>query len=169
MSGSEREDFAVPAAAGTYDGINLAWLDRSSEDDRRILIEAEHPELHRALLRDVDEVEAGGTTINPRLHIALHEVVANQLWADDPPEVWATAQRLTAAGYDRHEVLHMLASVSSDALYGALRDRTPVDPERMRTALADLPASWERERAATADEHRPNRAERRAAARDPRH
>lgn len=159
----------MPAAVGTWDGIDLALLDRGDEDDRRILIEAEHPELHEALRSDVDEVHAGGATINPRLHVAMHEIVANQLWADDPPEAWTTAQRLVAAGYDRHEVLHMLASVNSDALFHALRDQVPVDLDRMRLALADLPDSWERERTAAAGEGRPNRAKRRAAARRSRH
>ncbi len=166
MSASERRDFAVPPATGAYDDIDLGLLDRDNEDDRRILIEAEHPELHHALRSDADEVHIAGNAVNPRLHVAMHEIVANQLWADDPPEVWATAQRLTDNGYDRHEVLHMLASVSSDALYNALKDRKPADIDRMRVALADLPGSWERDRAELSHENRPNRAERRAARRD---
>jgi Domain of unknown function (DUF1841) len=168
VSAQERQDFAVPVAVGAWDGIELALLARDDEDDRRILIEAEHPELHRALRTGADEVHLAGTTINPRLHIVMHEIVANQLWADDPPEMWETAQRLTAAGYDRHEVLHMLASVNSQTVYHVLRDRVPADIDRMRAALADLPGSWERERTAGSGEHRPNRAERRATRR-PRH
>jgi hypothetical protein len=33
-------------------------------------------------------VIVGGETVNPRLHVAMHRVVANQLLADDPPEAW---------------------------------------------------------------------------------
>jgi light-regulated signal transduction histidine kinase (bacteriophytochrome) len=47
------------------------------------------------------EIRVGRDMINPALHIAMHEIVANQLWADNPPEVWAIAQRLLADGYDR--------------------------------------------------------------------
>ena len=38
------------------DDIELAFLDRNDEDQRRILIEAEHPELKEALDEDIDEV-----------------------------------------------------------------------------------------------------------------
>jgi hypothetical protein len=62
-------------------------------------------------------------------------------------------------------VFHTLAPALSDEIYRALRDRTPADPERMRLVRRPA-AAWEHERAATADEHRPNRTERRAAARD---
>jgi hypothetical protein len=32
--------------------------------------------------------------------MAMHQVVANQLLADDPPETWQTVQRLAGLGYD---------------------------------------------------------------------
>ncbi len=79
----------------------------------------------------------------------MHEIVANQLLAGDPPAMWATAQRLLAAGYERHEVLHMLASVVSGEVFAALRDHEPHQVERMRAALDALPESWEARRAAT--------------------
>jgi hypothetical protein len=69
------------------DGIDLALLDPADPDERRLLIEAEHPTLRQALDDDLDEVVLDGQLMNPRLHIALHEIVAERLWADDPPEV----------------------------------------------------------------------------------
>jgi hypothetical protein len=83
MSSEERRRFAVPAATGEFDEINLAYLDPADEDERRILILAEHPELHDAIEAGLDEIHQHGTTINPELHIAMHEIVANQLWHDD--------------------------------------------------------------------------------------
>jgi hypothetical protein len=146
--------------SGIVDGINLALLDSADPDERRLLIEAEHPRLRQALRDDVDEIVVDGQVMNPRLHIALHEIVAERLWADEPPETWATAQRLSALGYDRHEVLHMLMSVLSDDLHQAMQapGSAPQDPEAARAALAALPGSWEAQR------KRPptNRAERRA-------
>ena len=50
-----------------------------------MLIEAWHPEFADAL-RSQDDVIVGGETVNPRLHVAMHQVVANQLLADDPPK-----------------------------------------------------------------------------------
>ena len=49
MSEAARRTFACPAASGVVDGVDLALLDRDDEDQRRILIEAEHPELKEAL------------------------------------------------------------------------------------------------------------------------
>jgi hypothetical protein len=94
----------------------------------------------------------------------MHLVVANQLWDDTPPEMWLTAQRLTGAGYERHEVLHMLGSVVSDDIYKALRGEAQ-DAERTRQALAALPGDWEERRAGLGQERHANRAERRAARR----
>jgi hypothetical protein len=146
--------------SGMLDGIDLALLDPAHRDERRLLIEAEHPMLRQALRDDVDEIVLDGQVMNPNVHIALHEIVAERLWSDDPPETWPTAQRLSALGYDRHEVLHMLMSVLSDELYQAMQRpaSAPQDPEQTRAALAALPDSWEAQREVTSM----NRAERRA-------
>jgi hypothetical protein len=103
--------------------------------------------------------------MNPRLHLLMHEVVANQLWDNDPPEVWQTAQRLLAAGYERPEILPMLASVTSNALYETLHDNQPADPQAICQGLAALPESWEQQRAEIPEQRHANRAERRAAQR----
>ncbi len=169
MNGDDRRSFAVPRATGEFDGVDLAYLDPNDEDDRRMLILAEHPELHRALEAGLTEIHAQGRTINPALHVAMHEIVANQLWADNPSEVWLTASRLLAAGYERHEVLHMLASVVSDDVYGSLRDQRALDPAKTKAALDALPGSCELQRDELPAQEHANRAERRAAARAHRH
>jgi Domain of unknown function (DUF1841) len=137
-----RKSFACPSAHGRYEGIELDHLDPADPDDRRILIEAAHPELHRALRRGDDEIVLHGTTMSPRMHIALHEIVANQLWVDDPPETWQTAQRLSALGYERDEVVHMLCSVVARELWHVVGADSPSDPERFAAKLDELPESW---------------------------
>jgi len=163
MTDDERRRFAVPPATGDFDGVDLAFLDPSDEDDRHLLILAEHPELHRAIEAGLTEIHTNGETVNPVLHLTMHEIVANQLWADEPPEVWEAAQRLLEAGYGRHEVLHMLASVVAADVYEVLRDQTAPDLDKARAALAALPESWEHQRAEIPAQHHQNRAERRAA------
>src|SRR5258708_21953566 len=105
-----RRAFAVPALHGTFDGLELASLDPADEDDRALLIRAEHPELASAIERGDGEIEVDGQSLDPRLHLAIHEIVAAQLWEDNPVEVWQTAPRLLGSGYERHEILHMLGS-----------------------------------------------------------
>lgn len=149
----------MPPMSGTVNDIDLGSLDPADPDDRRLLIEADHPMLQQAIEDGLDEIVLDGQVMNPNLHIALHEVVAERLWTDDPPETWSTAQRLSGLGYDRHEVLHMLMSAVSDEIFHAMQpDATPQDPGRTRAALAALPGSWEAQR-----ETQPQkRAERRA-------
>jgi len=165
VSDEERRRFAVPPAEGVVDDIDLALLDPADEDDRRLLIEAEHPEFRRAIEDGRREVHLGGEAVNPVLHITMHEIVANQLWKGEPPEVWDTAQRLLADGYERHEVLHMLASVVAGKVFEVMRDDRPPDPARLHERLAALPGAWEQRRADIPAERHQNRAERRAAAR----
>ncbi|MGI8414493.1 MAG: DUF1841 family protein [Solirubrobacteraceae bacterium] len=140
------EFVAEPATLAVLD---LTVADLADPDVRSLVIRHEHPELDRAL-RDVRrEVEVDGEPINPRLHLAMHEIVATQLWDDDPPEVWATAARLLKSGYDRHEILHMLAAPVAQQVWGTLHEERPYDRDRHVAALEALPGSWEQERATT--------------------
>jgi hypothetical protein len=162
VSEVDRKAFACPRVVGETDGIDLRLLDPADEHDRRMLIEAEHPDLKQALDDDVRDIRRGADVMNPRLHITMHEIVANQLWADEPPEVWQTAKRLVGAGYERHEVLHMLGSVVSGQVWASLRKDAPDDLERVRLKLAALPEGWESMRETWPIERSRNRAERRA-------
>jgi uncharacterized protein DUF1841 len=98
--------------------------------------------LRDALERGGDEIVLQGQKMSPRLHITLHEIVANQLWDDDPPETWETAKRLLADGYERHEVLHMLCSVVAREVWGTLALGRAADNERYVVKLAELPDSY---------------------------
>ncbi len=165
VSDNERRLFAVPTLQGQFDGIELSLLDPDDEHDLTILVLAEHPELRSAIESGRDKIHHHGRVVNPQLHLAMHEIVANQLLANEPPQMWDTAKRLTNAGYERHEVLHMLASVVSAGVYSALHDNQSPNPARTRADLAALPGSWEHQREEIPAERHANRAERRAAER----
>jgi hypothetical protein len=132
--------FAIPPMAEPAG--ETEWLDPADADDRALLIAAAHPELDTK----AETVLVDGREINPRLHLTIHEIVANQLAADDPPEVWPTAQRLRKLGYGRHEVLHMLGAAMTPQLWEALQNQREYDLQAHRAALAALPESWERAR-----------------------
>ena len=156
-----RRLWLMPPASGVMDDLDLSLLDPSDEDDRQVLLLAEHPELWDAIQDDRNEIVLNGRVMSPRLHLTLHEVVANQLWHDDPPEMWTTAQRLTNAGHDRHTVLHMLGSAVSGDIYNAITGKATIDLDRTRRELAALPDSWQAPGRPTPL----NRADRRAQAR----
>jgi Domain of unknown function (DUF1841) len=144
-AGSDRERrlaFAIPAVEQDLDDLDTGLLDPADADDRALLIRAAHPELDT----DQETTVIGGREINPRLHLTLHEIVATQLAEDDPPEAWATAQRLGRLGYGRHEILHMLGAAMSTQIWEALHNRREYDADEHRAALAALPESWERQR-----------------------
>jgi hypothetical protein len=117
----DRRSWALPPAHGTYQGLDLELLDPGDEDERGLLIEARHPEFADAL-QDDDNVILGGEPVNPRLHMAMHQVVANQLLAGDPPGTWQTVQRLAGLGYDWHNIMHMIASLITEDVYWALKE-----------------------------------------------
>jgi uncharacterized protein DUF1841 len=88
------------------------------------------------------EMVVGGEPFSPRLHVALHQVVASQLLAGNPPETWQTVQRLAGMGYDWHSIMHMIAAVVSDDVYHAMKDDRQFDPGGYARRLSELPGDW---------------------------
>ena len=111
-----------------------------------LLIRAAHPDLQAAIDNREETVVSGDLEYNPRLHLAMHELVANQIIEDDPPEVWRTAHRLHEHGYRKHEILHMLAYAISGEMWHMLHDHRDFDHDAHVKALEALPESWERQR-----------------------
>lgn len=134
--------------------LGLGVDDLDDPDVRAVVIRNEHPEFEEAFARGWREVDLGQGPMNPRLHLTMHEIVATQLWEDSPPEVWETARRLLDAGYERHEILHMLSRPVSEQVWSAMHEERPYDLEAHVAALQALPGSWERERSAIAAEKR---------------
>jgi hypothetical protein len=137
-----RLSFAIPPIDEPPDDLVVEWLDPTDEDERGILLRLAHPELDM----DAETMLLGGEEINPRLHLAIHEVVAKQLADNDPPEVWETARRLRRDGYRQHEILHMLGAAIGGEIWHALQGHRGYDRETHLGALAALPESWERQR-----------------------
>jgi hypothetical protein len=109
------------------DGGEEVQLDPADEDQRELLILAEHPEYQAVLADPMSDALVEGA--NPRLHVVLHQVIANQLWDDTPPEVWRAARRLRARGHERHVILHALAYELSHELHPALTGQRAPDPD----------------------------------------
>jgi Domain of unknown function (DUF1841) len=84
----------------------------------------------------------GGEPVNPWLHVAMHQVVANQLLAGDPPETWQTVQRLAGLGYDWHNIMHMIASLITEDVYSALKEDRQPDPGPYARRLGGLHGDW---------------------------
>lgn len=111
----------APAPGSAPPEGDLDLLDPADEDDRAVLIRAQHPQMAAAIERGEDEIEVDGETVNPHLHLAMHELVANRLWTGDPPGVRKTAKGLLRQGLDHHEVVHMLGADAMREVWRGLR------------------------------------------------
>lgn len=132
----DRRVFAMPFHGTTIGGEDFPRLDPADSDERGLLIQGEHPEYHEALADPAWSGEIDG--VNPRLHLALHEMIANQLWDGDPLEAWQAARRLRDGGMTRHDVLHELMAVAAEHLHPALDRAEPFDTDAYRRALNGL-------------------------------
>jgi hypothetical protein len=145
---ADRRAFAYPElAADVEDGVDPDDSDLHDEATREFLIRDEHQlESIEDFDFDHEAVPMHGGNVNPTVHLAMHQIVANQIWDDNPPETWRTARRLLQIGYDRHEVLHMLAWVASEELWDLLSEKQPHNAARYAARLATLPDSYEAHR-----------------------
>jgi len=87
----ERNDGLVQARDGSH-SRHASELDAADETDRRLIT--------------VLGLSARGL---PRDRFDSYTAVTEQIWADNPPEVWAAAQRMWAAGQTRDAILGRLA------------------------------------------------------------
>jgi hypothetical protein len=145
-SGAVTERLSLIASEEALASVGARVEDLAHPDVRAVAIRADHPELDRALRGGEDELVVDGEPMSIRLHLTMHQVLANQLADDDPPDVYLTAVRLLAAGYERHEVLHMLAAPIAEQMHATLHAGEEYDLDRHLDALAALPGSWERQR-----------------------
>ncbi|WP_349568558.1 hypothetical protein [Azotobacter salinestris] len=69
----------------------------------------------------------------------LIEAIENQIEADDPPAARATLNKLTLVGYEREEILHLMALVLAHEIAAMLREDRPFDGAWYEQALRALP------------------------------
>lgn len=125
-----RRHFAIPSVY-TEIGDDEVELDPTDPAQRRLLVIGEHPEFHESLADDdLDE--------DTFLAVAAHTAVVDQLWNDEPHEVWAAAQRLTDRGMRRSEVLDTLARVLAQRLEPAEGEGLEFDVDDYISALDEL-------------------------------
>jgi hypothetical protein len=128
----------MPAVHGTYDGVDLESLDPADEDELTTLIEALHPEFWSTFRSGGDAV-INGEPVNPRLHVVAHQVAAEQLRTDIPPDTWLTVQRLSESGYNWHNIMHMIGMLVMEDVYRAGAEGHSFDREDYARRLGELP------------------------------
>lgn len=69
----------------------------------------------------------------------LIQAIENQLEADNPPAVKATLNKLTLVGYERAEILQLMALVLAHEIAAMLREDRPFDGAWYEQALRKLP------------------------------
>ena len=122
------------------------WADPDDPDDRDALISLQFSAQQAGGDDGEDDAYGGDGTDDDedkdspdQLRAAFRSAVANQIANDDPPDVWATAQRLLAMGLDREMVLGELVMAMIPQFQAALDSEGPYDLDAYRAALASLP------------------------------
>lgn len=121
--------------------MDLGLLDPGDDDDLLFLLEALHHDGGDALAAMVIW-PAVGEAASPRLHVTMHQIVARQILACDPPQTWQTVQRLAGLGYDWHAIMHMIAGLVAEDVHAALAAHRQPDPDGYARRLDQLPAGW---------------------------
>ena len=70
---------------------------------------------------------------------ALVEAIESQLESGEPPATQAVYNKLNLVGYEREEILQMMALVLADEVRVMLDDNRPFDGERYERLLRALP------------------------------
>ncbi len=142
----ERRRFAVPDTFAEIGDEELE-LEPTDPEQRRLLVIGEHPEYHDALGDEIGEavlqVEDG--EFDAAAYLAMKVSIVDQLWDNEPPEVWAAASRLREQGAEREEILDRLVDVLAgaavqdwDGAEEADQDELRFDLDEYRQALAEL-------------------------------
>ncbi|TDV64451.1 hypothetical protein [Pseudomonas sp. LP_7_YM] len=69
----------------------------------------------------------------------LIQAIENQIESDNPPAAKATFNKLTLVGYERDDILEMMAHVLAVEIDGILQDDRPFNTEWYEKALRALP------------------------------
>ncbi|GHF58995.1 hypothetical protein FHX82_000388 [Amycolatopsis bartoniae] len=126
----ERRQFAIPSVYTEIAGEEVE-LDPSDPEQRRLLVIGEHPDFQDSLAEDDLDEESF-------LRLAAHTTLVDQLWDDEPAEVWQAAQRLLTRGLQRTEVIAQLAAALEERLETGEGDGLEFDLDDYLRALEEL-------------------------------
>jgi len=125
-----RRQFAIPSVYTEIAGEEVE-LDPADPEQRRLLVIGEHPEFQDSLAEDdLDE--------DTFLVVAAHTTVVDQLWDDDPAEVWQAVRRMREKGLERDEIMTELARTLGAQLRAGEGDELEFDLDDYLSALAEL-------------------------------
>ena len=69
----------------------------------------------------------------------LIEAIENQIESENPPAAKATFNKLTLVGYEREDILNLMAHVLAYEIDAMLEDDRPFNTQWYETALRELP------------------------------
>jgi hypothetical protein len=88
--------------------IAVPLPDARTGDNARRIIDVADPTERRAVIRDEYGECAPLEGMPPAVFLDAVERVSEQLWHDDPPQLWQAARQLIDDGVHQHEILHEL-------------------------------------------------------------
>jgi hypothetical protein len=115
-------------------------LDELSEDEQRlakILLEHKDEFFHHLEFTDAvsDYDYEPGVESNPFLHIAIHEVIENQLSAREPVEAYQFYNAMLKKKLSHHDTIHLLGRIFIPFLFDVLKYGKEFDEQRYVSLL----------------------------------
>ena len=94
-----------------------------------------HPDMHQMVMdgKDLPEriKDETGNVWSPRLHVAMHAAVENQLAIDEPAGIAALALKLEAEKiFGSHEVRHVIMDALTVQIYEAQKNKKAFNPDQ---------------------------------------
>jgi hypothetical protein len=122
---------------------HLAQLGAKQEGEKAVTAQIlkQHPEYFDVwdqanTLPSDEEILRDG--VNPFAHVAIHQTVEKQIADRDPPQVAQTLDALMLAGYERHDAIHAIGTLVSDAMFETMKTGHPFDESGYTEALREL-------------------------------
>lgn len=133
-------------------GVDPATTDIDDVFNRRIFalprlpdpeFDPANPDAFKQLLAEEHPTQSEGdrTRTGPGTNLTLHTMIAQQLWANEPPELWSAVQRLLDQGLNRNTVLRVVGTTLAGQLQRKPQNGTPYNKAAYAAALDALDGS----------------------------
>lgn len=114
-------------------------IDKLSDEDYKLLVIMQGHEQFHDQFDNADALAEyeydPETEVNPFLHIAIHQMVEDQIASNEPMEASLFLEAMEDKGHSRHDILHLISMILIQITCHTLLKQKPFDELRYRQIL----------------------------------